>query len=142
VAAGFVNFAITWRGDVFSGAPQSSSAANYGTLGITFTARKARDEAEWAAALAALSCEVPMEPGSELGADAFYDAGDRGCAEGPLDAIAAALRKMEPGQTLEIRATEPSVGNDLPAWCRLSGHTLVQSRVGSVGDRYLLRRKS
>jgi TusA-related sulfurtransferase len=110
-------------------------------LGITFGARKARDDAEWAVALDALRCEVPMGTISELGADAFYDAGDRGCAEGPLDAIAATLRKLQPGHSLEIRATEPRVGNDLPAWCRLSGHTLEQSRAGAMGDRYLVRRQ-
>jgi hypothetical protein len=59
VMAGFVDFEITWREDVFSGAPQASSAANYGTQGINFRARKAQDQAEWAAALAALSCTVP-----------------------------------------------------------------------------------
>ena len=142
MAAGFVDFEITWRADVFSGAPQSSSAANFGTLGINFRARKARDDDELAIAMAALQCEVPMQSTSLLGADAFYDAGDRGCAEGPLDAIAGMLRKLQAGQTLEIRATEPSVANDLPAWCRLTGHTLVQSRAGSAGDRYLVRRKA
>lgn len=59
VAAGFVDFAITWRGDVFSGAPQSSDAAEFGTLGINFRARKPREESEWLQALAALSCELP-----------------------------------------------------------------------------------
>lgn len=42
--AGFVDFEITWRADVFSGAPQSSSAASFGTLGVNFRARKARTE--------------------------------------------------------------------------------------------------
>ena len=56
MAAGFVDFAITWRADVFSGAPQSSSAANFGTVGINFRARKAACEEEWAIALTALSC--------------------------------------------------------------------------------------
>jgi hypothetical protein len=56
VTAGFVDFQITWRGDVFAGAPQSSSAANFGTLGITFRARKAASEDEWRQALQALSC--------------------------------------------------------------------------------------
>jgi hypothetical protein len=64
VAAGFVGFEITWRKDVFSGAPQAGSAANYGTLGINFRARKARSEEELAAALAALSCEVPTDRSS------------------------------------------------------------------------------
>ena len=40
LAAGFERFAITWRADVFSGAPQQSSAARFGTLGINFQASK------------------------------------------------------------------------------------------------------
>jgi hypothetical protein len=62
VVAGFVGFEITWRADVFSGAPQSSSAADFGTLGINFRACKALNEDEWAEAMAALSCEVPVQP--------------------------------------------------------------------------------
>ena len=56
MAAGFVAFEITWRADVFSGAPQSSSAGKFGTLGINFRARKPVTPEEWAAALARLSC--------------------------------------------------------------------------------------
>lgn len=52
MAAGFIHFEITWRADVFEGAPQSSSAASFGTLGINFRARKPLDEQERAAALA------------------------------------------------------------------------------------------
>lgn len=115
MAAGFVNFEITWRADVFSGAPQASSAAAFGTLGINFRARKALNEDKWNQALAALSCEVPPQPASLLGADSFYDAGDKGCAAGPLDEIAALMRRLAPGQTLEVRATDPSVAGDLPA---------------------------
>ena len=59
IAAGFVNFELLTRVDVYAGAPQSSSAAKFGTLGITFRARKAVDEAEWAGALDALRCELP-----------------------------------------------------------------------------------
>jgi hypothetical protein len=58
VAAGFAGFEITWRADVFSGAPQASSAAKFGTLGINFRARKACDEAEWSREIAKLSCDV------------------------------------------------------------------------------------
>ena len=58
IAAGFVDFEIAWRGDVYAGAPQSSSAAQFGTLGINFRARKAHDEAEWAEALGMLTCDV------------------------------------------------------------------------------------
>jgi hypothetical protein len=53
-----VDFEVTWRAEVFAGAPQSSSAAQFGTVGINFRARKARDETEWAKALAMLTCDV------------------------------------------------------------------------------------
>lgn len=59
VAAGFVDFEIIWRADVFSGAPQSSSAANFGTLGINFRARKAANQEEWLVEIARLSCALP-----------------------------------------------------------------------------------
>lgn len=58
IAAGFVDFEIAWRGDIYAGAPQSSSAAQFGTLGINFRARKPLEDAEWAAALTALACDV------------------------------------------------------------------------------------
>jgi TusA-related sulfurtransferase len=137
VMAGFVDFEITWRADVFSGAPQESSAANFGTLGINLRGRKPENEAEWLAALAALNCEMPANSSSILGADLFYDAGDKGCAEGPIQEIAALMNRLRPGQTLEVRATDPSVAIDLPAWGRLAGHEVVSQQ----GDRYLLRRK-
>jgi tRNA 2-thiouridine synthesizing protein A len=141
VAAGFVAFEITWRADVFGGAPQSSSAAAFGTLGINFRARKALNEQEWEGAWASLMCEVPSKSSgtniSIFGADAFYDAGDKGCAAGPLDEIADLMRRLTSGQTIEIRTTDPSVSVDLAAWCLLTGHTLLTQQ----GDRYLLRRK-
>ena len=68
VAAGFVGFEITWRKDVFSDAPQAGSAANFGTLGINFRARKAANEEEVIATLAALSCEIPVNGTEEVGA--------------------------------------------------------------------------
>lgn len=39
-AAGFTDFAIVSRVDVYAGAPQHSSAAKFGTLGITFRSRR------------------------------------------------------------------------------------------------------
>ncbi|MCB0209383.1 MAG: sulfurtransferase TusA family protein [Anaerolineae bacterium] len=68
--------------------------------------------------------------------DTWYDAGDKGCAEGPIQEIAAIMRGLEPGQTLEIRATDPTVRIDLPAWARLTGHEVIEERE----HRYLLRR--
>ena len=59
MAAGFVGFEITWRKEVFDGAPQESSAADFGTLGINFRAKKPIDDQEWVEALALLTYEVP-----------------------------------------------------------------------------------
>ena len=44
------------RLDVYAGAPQASSAAKFGTVGVTFRACRALDIDEWSTALAALSC--------------------------------------------------------------------------------------
>jgi len=69
VAAGFVDFEITWQADVFSGAPQASSAAEFGTQGINFRARKKAHEQEWHSAMASLACEIPVQPTALQGAD-------------------------------------------------------------------------
>jgi hypothetical protein len=58
VMAGFVGFEVTWRKDVFSGAPQSSSAASFGTRGINFRARKPDNNHEWVATFADLTCKT------------------------------------------------------------------------------------
>ncbi len=60
IQAGFVDFEITWRADVFSGAPQESSAASFGTLGINFRARRARNEAEWYDEMNKFNCAIPQ----------------------------------------------------------------------------------
>lgn len=71
MAAGFIAFEITWRADVFSGAPQESSAADYGTLGINFRGRKPRDDEERLSWLDANGsgevCEVPLAPSAPPG---------------------------------------------------------------------------
>jgi hypothetical protein len=64
-----VGFEITWRKDVFSDAPQAGSAEKFGTLGINLRARKAANEEEWIAAIAALSCEVPAQQAAEAPAE-------------------------------------------------------------------------
>ena len=40
MAAGFESFEITWRAEVFDGAPHQSSAKEFGTLGINYRAVK------------------------------------------------------------------------------------------------------
>jgi len=42
------------------------------------------------------------------------------------------VRGLESGDRLEILATDPGVLADLPAWCRVHGHTLVTA--DTIGD--------
>jgi TusA-related sulfurtransferase len=74
---------------------------------------------------------------AHFNADAFYDAGEKGCTDGPLEEIAGLMRKMSSGQTLEVHAAAPSVTADLPAWCRMAGHELIEREE----EHYLIRRK-
>jgi hypothetical protein len=39
-AKGFESFEITWREEIYRDAPQQSSAASFGTIGVNFKARK------------------------------------------------------------------------------------------------------
>jgi tRNA 2-thiouridine synthesizing protein A len=56
--------------------------------------------------------------------DSFFDAGDMGCGELVFE-LRGLLAPMKPGEILEVRARDPGAPEDLPAWCRLTGHTLV-----------------
>ena len=82
---------------------------------------------------------LEVESGSEprLGGVLFYDAGAKSCTEGPLEEISRLIRQLNSGQTLEVHATNPSVARDLPAWCRLTGHELVNQNM----DLFLIRHK-
>lgn len=43
----------------------------------------------------------------------------------PILKAEAALRDMVTGEILEMRATDPGLTRDLPAWCRMQGHQLL-----------------
>jgi len=71
---------------------------------------------------------------------AMVDGGHLDCGGGLLIAIKRAMSRVAVGGVLEIRSLEPSVGADLPAWCRLSGHTLMGAEHESLQARYAVRR--
>jgi 5-methyltetrahydropteroyltriglutamate--homocysteine methyltransferase len=54
-----------------------------------------------------------------------FDGGDLDCGNGLLLLIRKHIDPLEAGELLEIRSTEISVPEDLPAWCRLTGNELV-----------------
>jgi 5-methyltetrahydropteroyltriglutamate--homocysteine methyltransferase len=56
-----------------------------------------------------------------------FDGGDLDCGNGLLLLIRQHIDPLQPGQLLEIRSLEPSVEQDLPAWCRLTGNQMVST---------------
>jgi tRNA 2-thiouridine synthesizing protein A len=54
----------------------------------------------------------------------FWDAGDTGCGELVLE-LRVRLARMQAGQVLRLVARDPGAVQDIPAWCRMTGHTLV-----------------
>lgn len=57
----------------------------------------------------------------------------------PLPVIRTQQRvaELNPGDTLEIRCTDPGCLHDIPAWCRVHGHRLLDAR--EVGDEVVVR---
>jgi tRNA 2-thiouridine synthesizing protein A len=37
------------------------------------------------------------------------------------------MDQMKPGEQLEVIARSPGAPADLPAWCRMTGHTLISA---------------
>src|SRR4051812_8011578 len=71
-----------------------------------------------------------------------FDGGDLDCGNGLLLLIRRHIDPLDPGGLLEVRSTEPSVEDDLPAWARLTGNELVSAvRTGTVRS-YLIRKKA
>lgn len=58
-------------------------------------------------------------------ADAAFDGGELDCGNGLLLLIRKHIDPLPAGGLLEVRSTETSVDEDLPAWCRLTGNRLV-----------------
>ncbi|MBI1853197.1 MAG: sulfurtransferase TusA family protein [Planctomycetes bacterium] len=69
-------------------------------------------------------------------ADAEWDAGDMGCGELVLE-LRFRVRPLAPGQIFKRTARDPGAPEDLPAWCRLTGHSLERAE----HPIYWIRRK-
>jgi TusA-related sulfurtransferase len=54
-----------------------------------------------------------------------FDGGELDCGSGLLLLIRKHIDPLLPGELLEIRSREISVGEELPAWCRMTGNQLV-----------------
>ena len=68
--------------------------------------------------------------------DAEWNAGDLGCGDLVLE-LMMRMKTMTPGQLLKLVALDPGAPADIPAWCRMTGHTLINQEP----PVYLIRRK-
>jgi tRNA 2-thiouridine synthesizing protein A len=68
--------------------------------------------------------------------DVEWDAGDLACGD-LIVQLRGRMGTLRAGQVLRVVALDPGAREDLPAWCRLTGHTLL------TADHpvYLIRRK-
>jgi uncharacterized OsmC-like protein/TusA-related sulfurtransferase len=82
-----------------------------------------------------------MNAEGSLRPDAMCDGGDLDCGSGLLLIIREAMKPLPSGGLLEVRSREISVKEDLPAWCRLVGHTLVAVRPGNASYTHYYVRK-
>jgi tRNA 2-thiouridine synthesizing protein A len=73
---------------------------------------------------------------STIGHDAEWDAGDTGCGDLVLE-LRQRVMELEPGAVFKLVARDPGAPADLPAWCRMTGHTLVSA----AHPVYFIRRK-
>jgi tRNA 2-thiouridine synthesizing protein A len=60
-----------------------------------------------------------------IGFDVEWDAGDLGCGELLLK-LRTKLRSM-PGQVIRLVALDRGAIEDIPSYCRITGHQLIQS---------------
>lgn len=58
------------------------------------------------------------------------------CPE-PMMLLHAAMRRLDSGQELTLRATDPSTERDVLNFCKFLGHTLLVAR--REGDEFLYR---
>jgi len=80
---------------------------------------------------AAPCCAADLTPHAE------WDAGHTGCGELVL-LLRDKLVALAPGERLRLVALDPGAVEDIPAWCRLTGHRLLEARP----PHYLIERRS
>ena len=46
----------------------------------------------------------------------------------PVIRVQEKVSKLPRGDTLDVLCTDPGALNDIPAWCRINGHKLIDTR--------------
>ncbi|MDX1999271.1 MAG: sulfurtransferase TusA family protein [Thermoanaerobaculia bacterium] len=80
---------------------------------------------------------MTVETDSDLQAAAEWDAGELGCGDLVLE-LRLRIAELDSGQILHLQARDLGAPEDLPAWCRVTGHGLVRA----TPPDYWIRKKS
>lgn len=54
----------------------------------------------------------------------------------PVIRVQDEVARMQPGEELEAVCTDPGAMNDIPAWCRINGHEVLEMR--EQDDEYIV----
>lgn len=54
----------------------------------------------------------------------------------PVIRVQDAVAGLQPGDELEAICTDPGALNDIPAWCRINGHQVIETR--EQDDEYIV----
>ena len=71
--------------------------------------------------------------------DVTYDAGPTGCGELIMN-LFLTMRKMDKGQIIEVVSYDPGAREDLPAWCRMQKHTLLDRQDEGKTSHYFIEK--
>ncbi|MGD8377240.1 MAG: sulfurtransferase TusA family protein [Acidobacteriota bacterium] len=56
-----------------------------------------------------------------------WDAGEMGCGQLVFE-LYRRVNRLKPGERIEVVSHDPGAPTDLPAWCRMTGHTLISAQ--------------
>ncbi len=73
-------------------------------------------------------------------ADAILDASESGCGELVM-LIAQQMKTLAVDAILEVRAYDLAAAVDIAAWCRLTGHLLLEQQLDEKPKRFLIQKR-
>ena len=76
---------------------------------------------------------------SSIHADSLLDLGEKSCGQLVME-VMLAMRNLAEGQMLLVTAYDLAANEELAAWCRMTGNSLVQTLPSSSGNQFLLRK--
>lgn len=69
----------------------------------------------------------------------IYDAGPTGCGELIMN-LFLTMKKMNSGEIIEVISYDLGAREDIPAWCRLQNHQLLQRDDDGNISHYFIRK--